>query len=67
MLGNSGEEGVGHLVRLGMCEARTTSTAESVNGPTLRVTREGDPGEEMSTGSKGPALPSGLPTASLGS
>lgn len=65
--GTAGEAGGKHVIRLGACEARTTGTVESVNRTTLRITWEGGPGEETYTRSEGPALPSGLPTASLGS
>ncbi len=65
--GTTGEEGGKHVIRLGTCKARTTGTVESVNKTTLRVTWEGGPGEETYTRSEGPALPSGLPTANLGS
>ncbi|GGV70941.1 MULTISPECIES: hypothetical protein [Streptomyces] len=55
------------LVRLTGCGRRTVGTVDSVNATTLRVTWEGGLGTETYTRSEGGALPSGLPTASLGS
>jgi hypothetical protein len=55
------------LVRLTGCGKRTFGTVDSVNTTTLRVTWEGGLGTETYTRSEGGALPSGLPTASLGS
>ncbi|MFF4790007.1 hypothetical protein ACFY2M_09620 [Streptomyces sp. NPDC001276] len=60
-------EGARHVIRLDACKARTTGTVDSVNKTTLRVTWEGGLGTETYTRSAGGALPSGLPTASLGS
>ncbi|MGW4046151.1 hypothetical protein [Streptomyces sp. NPDC004721] len=65
--GTAVEEGTRHVIRLDACKARTTGTVDSVNKTTLRVTWEGGLGTETYTRSAGGALPSGLPTASLGS
>ncbi|MFE7230558.1 hypothetical protein ACFVAF_07780 [Streptomyces sp. NPDC057596] len=65
--GTAVEEGARHVIRLDACKARTTGTVDSVNKTTLRVTWEGGLGTETYTRSTGGALPSGLPTASLGS
>ncbi|MFI1289224.1 hypothetical protein ACH4VM_12145 [Streptomyces sp. NPDC020792] len=65
--GTAVEEGARHVLRLDACKARTTGTVDSVNKTTLRVTWEGGLGSETYTRSAGGALPSGLPTASLGS
>jgi hypothetical protein len=62
----TGRIGVGRrVIRLGLDKARTTGTVESVNKTTLRVTWKGGLGEETYTRSESPALPSGLPKASL--
>ncbi|MEV5005613.1 hypothetical protein [Streptomyces sp. NPDC055692] len=60
-------EGARHVIHLDACKSRTTGTVDSVNKTTLRVTWEGGLGTETYTRSAGGALPSGLPTASLGS
>ncbi|MFB6958603.1 hypothetical protein ACFCYB_16590 [Streptomyces sp. NPDC056309] len=65
--GTAVQEGASHVIRLDACKARTTGTVDSVNKTTLRVTWEGGLGTETYTRSAGGALPSGLPTASLGS
>ncbi|MFF9122789.1 hypothetical protein ACF09J_05725 [Streptomyces sp. NPDC014889] len=65
--GTAAEEGTRHVIHLDACKARTTGTVDSVNRTTLRVTWEGGLGMETYTRSTGGALPSGLPTASLGS
>ncbi|MFL4949015.1 hypothetical protein ACJ6WE_16945 [Streptomyces sp. MMS24-I31] len=65
--GASGEESGKRVIHLGKCKARTTGTVDSVNKTTLQVTWEGGLGQETYTRSEGAALPSGLPTASLGS
>ncbi|MEU7381304.1 MULTISPECIES: hypothetical protein [unclassified Streptomyces] len=65
--GTAAEEGARHVIRLDACKSRTTGTVDSVNSTTLRVTWEGGLGTETYTRSTGGALPSGLPTASLGS
>ncbi|MFI2641333.1 hypothetical protein [Streptomyces sp. NPDC018610] len=65
--GSAAERGGEHVIRLARCEARTTGTVGSVNKTTLRITWEGGLGEETYTRAEGGALPSGLPTASLGS
>ncbi|MFK4145567.1 hypothetical protein [Streptomyces sp. NPDC004065] len=59
----------GQVIRLDAqkCGARAEGTVDSVNRTTLRVTWKGDLGQESYTRSEGPALPSGLPTASIGS
>ncbi|MFB7737391.1 hypothetical protein ACFC08_23995 [Streptomyces sp. NPDC056112] len=65
--GTAVEEGARRVIRLDACKARTTGTVDSVNRTTLRVTWEGGLGSETYTRSTGGTLPSGLPTASLGS
>ncbi|MFD4974875.1 hypothetical protein [Streptomyces sp. NPDC058424] len=65
--GTAVEEGARHVIHLDTCKSRTTGTVDSVNKTTLRVTWEGGLGAETYTRSAGGALPSGLPTASLGS
>ncbi|MFF9408887.1 hypothetical protein ACF1B0_25675 [Streptomyces anandii] len=65
--GTAGEEAGKQVVHLRDCKSRTTGTVDSVNKTTLRITWEGGLGQEKYTRSDGPALPSGLPTASLGS
>ncbi|MFE1753861.1 hypothetical protein ACFW88_25515 [Streptomyces anandii] len=65
--GTAGEEAGKQVVHLRNCKSRTTGTVDSVNKTTLRITWEGGLGQEKYTRSDGPALPSGLPTASLGS
>ncbi|MGW0330931.1 hypothetical protein ACWD0J_03455 [Streptomyces sp. NPDC003011] len=46
---------------------RATGVVDSVNGTTLKVTWKGGLGAETYTRSEGGTLPTGLPTASLGS
>ncbi|GAB2736849.1 hypothetical protein GCM10027072_34810 [Streptomyces bullii] len=46
---------------------RTTGMVDSVNGTSLKVTWEGPLGTETYTRAEGGTLPSGLPTAHLGS
>ncbi|MCX2927877.1 hypothetical protein [Streptomyces sp. NEAU-W12] len=46
---------------------RANGTVDSVSGPTLKVTWEGSLGTETYTKAEGGRLPSGLPTAGLGS
>ncbi len=65
--GTAGERGGTRLIRLTRCKARTTGTVDSVNKTTLKVTWEGGLGTETYTRAEGGTLPSGLPTASLGS
>ncbi|MER6978132.1 hypothetical protein [Streptomyces carpinensis] len=65
--GTRREESGKDVIHLRACKARTTGTVDSVNKTTLRVTWEGGLGRETYTRSEGAALPSGLPTASLGS
>ncbi|GAB3166687.1 hypothetical protein GCM10027162_01600 [Streptomyces incanus] len=48
-------------------EDRTSGTVDSVSGTTLKVTWEGSLGTETYMKAKGGRLPSGLPTAGLGS
>jgi hypothetical protein len=65
--GTTGERGGTRLVRLTRCKARTSGAVDSVNKTTLKVTWEGGLGTETYTRAQGGTLPSGLPTASLGS
>ncbi|MYS44457.1 hypothetical protein GTY23_25140 [Streptomyces sp. SID5998] len=65
--GSTAEEGGKHVLRLSACKTRTTGTVDSVNKTTLRVTWEGGLGTETYTRAEGGTIPSGLPTASLGS
>ncbi|MFF0115811.1 hypothetical protein [Streptomyces prasinus] len=48
-------------------EGRTSGTVDSVGGSTLKVIWEGSLGTETYTKAEGGRLPSGLPTAGLGS
>ncbi|WP_406469028.1 hypothetical protein OH738_18025 [Streptomyces hirsutus] len=48
-------------------EERASGTVDSVSGSTLKVTWEGSLGTETYTKAEGGRLPSGLPTAGLGS
>ena len=48
-------------------KSRAVGMVDSVSGTTLKVTWEGDLGKETYTKSEGGQLPTGLPTASLGS
>ncbi|WP_316745489.1 hypothetical protein [Streptomyces sp. MK7] len=65
--GTASRESGKDVIHLRDCKARTTGTVDSVNKTTLQVTWEGGLGKETYTRSEGAALPSGLPTASLGS
>lgn len=65
--GATGEESGKDVIHLSRCKARTTGTVDSVNKTTLQVTWEGGLGKETYTRGDGATLPSGLPTASLGS
>nr|WP_202035235.1 hypothetical protein [Streptomyces mexicanus] len=65
--GTAGERGRTRLIRLTRCKARMIGTVDSVNKTTLKVTWEGGLGTETYTRAQGGTLPSGLPTASLGS
>lgn len=65
--GSAAEESGRRVLRFSACKARTTGTVDSVNKTTLRVTWEGGLGTETYTRAEGGAVPSGLPTASLGS
>lgn len=68
--GTAGEEAGMRMIRLKCTDGsddRATGMVDSVNKGTLKVTWEGDLGKETYTRSEGGRLPSGLPTASLGS
>ncbi|MGW0082032.1 hypothetical protein [Streptomyces sp. NPDC003393] len=65
--GTASEESGENVIHLSDCRARTTGTVDSVNKTTLQVTWEGGLGKETYTRSEGATLPSGFPTASLGS
>lgn len=65
--GTASEESGKSVIHLRDCKARTTGTVDSVNRTTLQVTWESGLGKETYTRSEGATLPSGLPTASLGS
>ncbi|MFD9000941.1 hypothetical protein ACFV0T_08230 [Streptomyces sp. NPDC059582] len=68
--GTAGEEAGMQMIHLKCTDGskdRATGMVESVNKGTLKVTWEGDLGKETYTRSEGGQLPSGLPTASLGS
>ncbi|MFE4553012.1 hypothetical protein [Streptomyces sp. NPDC056785] len=56
-----------HLTCTDGNKQRTTGMVDSVNGATLKVTWSGGLGKESFTKAQGGKLPSGLPTASLGS
>lgn len=55
------------VIRLSTCKRRAEGTVDSVNKTTLQVTWAGGLGRETYTRAQGGALPSGLPTAGLGS
>ncbi|MFE5140896.1 hypothetical protein ACFRDV_25010 [Streptomyces fagopyri] len=68
--GTAGEEAGMRMIHLTCTDGnkqRTTGMVDSVNGTTLKVTWSGDLGKESYTRAQGGKLPSGLPTASLGS
>ncbi|MDF3300638.1 hypothetical protein P3H78_18815 [Streptomyces sp. K1PA1] len=68
--GTAGEEAGMQMLHLKCTDGsqkRSTGMVESVNKTTLKVTWEGGLGKETYTRSEGGTLPSGLPTASLGS
>ncbi|MCX4989424.1 MULTISPECIES: hypothetical protein [unclassified Streptomyces] len=68
--GTSAEEANMRMIRLTCTDGskkRAVGMVDSVSGTTLKVTWEGDLGQETYTKSEGGELPTGLPTASLGS
>ncbi|MET9380872.1 hypothetical protein ABZY09_07200 [Streptomyces sp. NPDC002928] len=68
--GTAGEEAGMQMIHLKCTDGskdRATGMVDSVDKTTLKVTWEGDLGKETYTRSEGGQLPSGLPTASLGS
>ncbi|MGW3666153.1 hypothetical protein [Streptomyces sp. NPDC005141] len=68
--GTSSEEANMRMIRLTCTDGskkRAVGMVDSVGGTTLKVTWKGDLGQETYTKSEGGELPSGLPTASLGS
>ncbi|MER5382177.1 hypothetical protein ABT040_18160 [Streptomyces sp. NPDC002688] len=68
--GTSSKEANMRMIRLTCTDGskkRAVGMVDSVSGTTLKVTWEGDLGQETYTKSEGGELPSGLPTASLGS
>ncbi|MCH0565099.1 hypothetical protein I3F60_18285 [Streptomyces sp. MUM 136J] len=68
--GTAGTEPGTRAIRLKCTDGskdRASGTVDSVDGSTLRITWEGPLGTETYTRSEGGTLPSGLPTADLGS
>ncbi|MGW2824405.1 hypothetical protein ACWC24_25905 [Streptomyces sp. NPDC001443] len=68
--GTAGEEAGMQMIHLKCTDGsgkRATGMVDSVNRTTLKVTWQGDLGKETYTRSEGGQLPSGLPTANLGS
>jgi hypothetical protein len=68
--GTAGEEAGMEMIHLkckGGSEKRTTGMVDSASKTTLKVTWEGGLGQETYTKAEGGKLPSGLPTARLGS
>ncbi|MDN0198066.1 hypothetical protein [Streptomyces sp. S.PNR 29] len=68
--GTAGEEAGMRMIHLkcsGQDKDRTTGMVDSVGKKTLKVSWEGGLGEETYTRSEGGKLPTGLPTAGLGS
>ncbi|KOG35471.1 hypothetical protein AQJ84_15000 [Streptomyces resistomycificus] len=68
--GTAGEKSGAQVIRLRCTDGgkeRAEGTVDSVGKSQLEVTWEGDLGTETYTRSEGGRLPSGLPTASLGS
>ncbi|MEU7054874.1 hypothetical protein [Streptomyces sp. NPDC046197] len=68
--GTAGEEAGMQMIHLKCSDGsrkRATGMVDSVNKTTLKVTWEGELGQETYTRSEGTTFPSGLPTASLGS
>ncbi|WP_393100388.1 hypothetical protein [Streptomyces sp. LN325] len=68
--GTAGEEAGMQMIHLTCTDGnkqRATGMVDSVNGTTLKVTWSGGLGKESYTKAQGGKLPSGLPTANLGS
>jgi hypothetical protein len=68
--GTAGEEAGMQMIRLKCTDGskdRATGMVDSVNGSSLKITWQGGLGKESYTKSDGGQLPTGLPTASLGS
>ncbi|MFG2950941.1 hypothetical protein [Streptomyces adustus] len=68
--GTAGEEAGMRMIHLKCTDGsakRATGMVDSVNRTTLKVTWQGELGKETYTRSEGGQLPSGLPTANLGS
>jgi hypothetical protein len=68
--GTSSDEASMQMIRLTCTDGskkRAVGMVDSVSGTTLTVTWEGDLGKETYTRSEGGKLPTGLPTAGLGS
>jgi hypothetical protein len=68
--GSAGKEAGMQMIRLKCTDGskdRAVGMVDSVNGKTLKVTWEKGLGKETYTKSEGGGLPTGLPTASLGS
>ncbi|GAA3840105.1 hypothetical protein [Streptomyces chiangmaiensis] len=68
--GTAGEEAGKQTIRLkctGGTDNRGTGTVDSVNSQNMKVTWQGGIGAEIYMKAEGGTLPSGLPTASLGS
>ncbi|MFF3451325.1 hypothetical protein ACFYXJ_29745 [Streptomyces sp. NPDC002667] len=68
--GTSSDEAGMRMIRLACTDGskkRAVGMVDSVNGTTLTITWEGGLGKETYTKSVGGKLPTGLPTASLGS
>jgi hypothetical protein len=68
--GTAGDEAGMQMIHLKCTDGnkdRTTGMVDSVNSTTLKVTWSGKLGKESYTKAEGGQLPSGLPTASLGS
>ncbi|MEV5782170.1 MULTISPECIES: hypothetical protein [Streptomyces] len=68
--GTAGEEAGMRMIHLTCTDGnkqRATGMVDSVNGTTLKVTWSGGLGKESYTKAQGGKLPSGLPTANLGS
>ncbi|POX49393.1 hypothetical protein C3488_17700 [Streptomyces sp. Ru72] len=68
--GTAGEEAGMQMIHLkctGGGKSRSTGMVDSVNSSSMKVTWEGGAGTETYTKAEGGKLPSGFPTASLGS
>jgi hypothetical protein len=68
--GTSSDEASMRMIRLACTDGnkkRAVGMVDSVSGTTLKVTWEGGLGKETYTKSEGGKLPTGLPTAGLGS